>query len=110
MRTKFPVCTHFLNKCSFNAGKLIRASALWEDAAVTESRQRRMLLDTAGLYFRAFHTVPDTVNASNGMPMNAVRGLLDMIARLASEFQPSEIVACWDDDCSRSSTTPATCG
>ncbi|MBC7441923.1 MAG: 5'-3' exonuclease [Ramlibacter sp.] len=57
-----------------------------------------MLLDTAGLYFRAFHGVPDTVRAPNGMPVNAVRGLLDMLARLASEFQPSEIVACWDDD------------
>ena len=71
---------------------------MWEDAAVTEQRERRMLLDTAALYFRAFYAVPDTVRAPNGMPVNAVRGLLDMIARLASEFQPSEIVACWDDD------------
>ena len=57
-----------------------------------------MLLDSASLYFRAFHGVPDTVRAPNGDPVNAVRGLLDMIARLATEFQPSEIVACWDDD------------
>ncbi|MFC5929864.1 5'-3' exonuclease [Cryobacterium melibiosiphilum] len=57
-----------------------------------------MLLDTAGLYFRAFYGVPDTVRAPNGEPINAVRGLLDMIARLAAEFEPTEIVACWDDD------------
>ncbi|HSP52908.1 MAG TPA: 5'-3' exonuclease [Cryobacterium sp.] len=57
-----------------------------------------MLLDTAALYFRAFYGVPDTVRAPNGEPVNAVRGLLDMIARLATEFQPTEIVACWDDD------------
>ena len=57
-----------------------------------------MLLDTAALYFRAFYGVPDTVHAPNGMPINAVRGLLDIIARLASDFQPTEIVACWDDD------------
>lgn len=57
-----------------------------------------MLLDTAGLYFRAFHGVPDTTRAPDGTPVNAVRGLLDMIARLVSEFQPTEIVACWDDD------------
>ncbi|PXA72047.1 5'-3' exonuclease [Cryobacterium arcticum] len=57
-----------------------------------------MLLDTAAMYFRAFHGVPDTVQAPNGMPINAVRGLLDMIARLSTEFQPTEIVACWDDD------------
>ena len=71
---------------------------MWEDAAVTDQRERRMLLDTAALYFRAFYAVPDTVRAPNGMPVNAVRGLLDIIARLAAEFQPSEIVACWDDD------------
>ena len=57
-----------------------------------------MLLDSASLYFRAFFGVPDTVRAPNGEPVNAVRGLLDMIARLATEFQPTEIVACWDDD------------
>jgi 5'-3' exonuclease len=71
---------------------------MWEDAAVTDQRERRMLLDTAALYFRAFYAVPDSVHAPNGMPVNAVRGLLDIIARLASEFQPTEIVACWDDD------------
>ncbi|WP_066598499.1 5'-3' exonuclease [Cryobacterium arcticum] len=57
-----------------------------------------MLLDTAALYFRAFHGVPDTVVAPGGEPVNAVRGLLDMIARLTTEFRPTEIVACWDDD------------
>ncbi|MGY4858725.1 5'-3' exonuclease [Cryobacterium sp. AP23] len=57
-----------------------------------------MLLDTAAMYFRAFYGVPDTVLAPNGEPINAVRGLLDMIARLSTEFQPTEIVACWDDD------------
>jgi 5'-3' exonuclease len=59
---------------------------------------RRMLLDTASLYFRAFHGVPDTVRAPDGTPVNAIRGLLDMIARLVGEFAPSDLVACWDDD------------
>lgn len=71
---------------------------MWKDAAVDHNRERRMLLDTAALYFRAFHALPDTVRAPNGMPVNAVRGLLDIIARLVSEFEPTEIVACWDDD------------
>jgi 5'-3' exonuclease len=71
---------------------------MWQDAAVTTNPERRMLLDTAALYFRAFHGVPDTVQAPNGDPINAVRGLLDMIARLTTEFEPTEIVACWDDD------------
>jgi 5'-3' exonuclease len=57
-----------------------------------------MLLDTAGVYFRAFYSVPDTVTAPDGMPVNAVRGTLDAIARLVTEFGPAEVVACWDDD------------
>ncbi|GAB2459784.1 5'-3' exonuclease [Conyzicola lurida] len=57
-----------------------------------------MLLDTASLYFRAFHGVPDTVRSPDGEPVNAIRGLLDMIAKLVGEFAPSDLVACWDDD------------
>ncbi|WP_208004412.1 5'-3' exonuclease [Labedella populi] len=58
---------------------------------------RLMLLDTASLYFRAFHGVPDSIRRADGTPVNAVRGLLDMIARLTAEFGPSDLVACWDD-------------
>ena len=56
-----------------------------------------MLLDTASLYFRAFHGVPDTVRSPDGKPVNAIRGLLDMIAKLVGEFEPTDLVACWDD-------------
>ena len=57
-----------------------------------------MLLDTASLYFRAFHGVPEQVRAPDGTPVNAIRGLLDMIARLVSTRRPGRLVACWDDD------------
>jgi len=56
-----------------------------------------MLLDTASLYFRAFYGVPDSVRSPNGTSVNAVRGLLDIIARLVTEFEPTSLVACWDD-------------
>jgi 5'-3' exonuclease len=59
---------------------------------------RLMLLDTASLYFRAFYGVPDSITRSNGTPVNAVRGLLDMIARLTTEFEATHLVACWDDN------------
>src|SRR5215203_3030881 len=59
---------------------------------------RLMLLDTASLYFRAFYGVPDSLTRADGTPVNAVRGLLDMIARLVTEFEPTHLVACWDDD------------
>lgn len=57
-----------------------------------------LLLDTASLYFRAFFGVPDSVRAPDGTPVNAVRGLLDMIARLVADHRPARLVACWDDD------------
>ncbi len=59
---------------------------------------RLMLLDTAALYFRGFYGVPDTVRAPDGTPVNAVRGLLDIIARLVTDYRPDQLVACWDDD------------
>jgi 5'-3' exonuclease len=57
-----------------------------------------MLLDSASLYFRAFFGVPDTVRAPDGMPVNAVRGLLDTIGRLVRARPPTRLVACLDAD------------
>lgn len=59
---------------------------------------RLMLLDTAGIYFRAFYGVPDTVTAPDGTVVNAVRGTLDIVARLVGQFSPTHVIACWDDD------------
>ncbi|MDQ1128851.1 5'-3' exonuclease [Microbacterium sp. SORGH_AS_0888] len=60
--------------------------------------QRLMLLDTASLYFRAFYGVPESVTAPDGTPVNAVRGMLDFVAKLVSTYRPTHVVACWDDD------------
>ncbi|CAL4859488.1 5'-3' exonuclease [Microbacterium sp. MM2322] len=60
--------------------------------------ERLMLLDSASVYFRAFYGVPDTVKAADGRPVNAVRGFLDMIAKLVSTYEPTHVIACWDDD------------
>jgi 5'-3' exonuclease len=57
-----------------------------------------MLLDTASLYFRAFFGVPDSFKAPDGTPVNAVRGLLDFIARLVTDYQPTHLACCWDND------------
>jgi 5'-3' exonuclease len=56
-----------------------------------------MLLDTASLYFRAFHGMPDTVTAPDGTPVNAVRGLLDQMTFLVKARKPDSLVACWDN-------------
>src|SRR3954463_13936932 len=57
-----------------------------------------MLLDAASLYFRAFYGVPTSVTTPDGRPINAVRGFLDMTARLVTTYRPDRLVACWDDD------------
>ncbi|WP_449408495.1 5'-3' exonuclease [Microbacterium maritypicum] len=57
-----------------------------------------LLLDTASLYFRAFYGVPDKVTAPDGSPINAARGLLDIVAKLVTLYEPTHVVACWDDD------------
>jgi 5'-3' exonuclease len=60
--------------------------------------RRLMLLDTASLYFRAYFGVPDSVRAPDGTPVNAVRGLLDFMARLVQDHHPDDLVACMDAD------------
>jgi 5'-3' exonuclease len=58
-----------------------------------------MLLDSASLYFRAFYGIPpESMTAPDGTPVNAVRGLLDMIARLVRAYRPGQLVACLDAD------------
>jgi 5'-3' exonuclease len=57
-----------------------------------------MLLDTPSLYFRAFYGVPESIKAPDGTPVNAVRGLLDFIARLVRDRRPNRMVACMDAD------------
>lgn len=57
-----------------------------------------MLLDSASLYFRAFHGVPEHIRAPDGTPVGAVRGFIDTIARLVSDLRPARLVACWDED------------
>jgi 5'-3' exonuclease len=57
-----------------------------------------MLLDTPSLYFRAFFGIPDTVTAPDGSPVNAVRGLIDMIATLVRRHSPTHLAATMDAD------------
>jgi 5'-3' exonuclease len=56
------------------------------------------LLDAPSLWYRAFHGVPESVTAPDGSPVNAVRGTLDLIARIVRDTQPARLVACLDLD------------
>ncbi len=59
--------------------------------------QRLLLFDTASLYFRAFHGIPATLRAADGRPVNAVRGLLDFLARFITDYSPTQVACCWDN-------------
>lgn len=60
--------------------------------------RRLLLLDTASLYFRAYFGVPKTITTEAGQPVNAVRGLLDFIAKFVRETGATDVVCCWDND------------
>ncbi|AQP47048.1 hypothetical protein BW730_05465 [Tessaracoccus aquimaris] len=57
-----------------------------------------MAFDTSYLYFRAFFGVPNTFHAVDGTPVNAVRGTLDFISRLLTQYGPDVFACAWDDD------------
>ncbi len=57
-----------------------------------------MLLDSASLWYHAYYGMPDTLLSPSGMPVNAIRGYLDMTARLIDMYSPNRIVACIEGD------------
>ena len=57
-----------------------------------------LLIDSASLWYRAYYGMPDTMVAPDGMPVNAIRGFLDMTARLVTQYKPNRIVACLEGD------------
>ncbi len=65
---------------------------------VNAEQPHLMLLDTASLYYRSFFGIPEKVQAPDGTPVNAVRGLLDSISLLVSQYRPDQLVCCWDND------------
>ncbi|MCX6419940.1 MAG: 5'-3' exonuclease, partial [Actinobacteria bacterium] len=57
-----------------------------------------MLIDSASLWYRAYYGMPDTLLAPDGTPVNAIKGFLDMSARLIQKYQPNRLIACLDGD------------
>ena len=57
-----------------------------------------MLLDSASLWYRAYFGMPDTLVSPSGMPVNAIRGYLDMTSRLIVKYKPDRLVACLEGD------------
>ncbi|MDP8977324.1 MAG: 5'-3' exonuclease [Actinomycetota bacterium] len=58
----------------------------------------RLLLDTSSLMYRAFFALPASITGTDGRPVNAVRGYLDMCAHVVAQRRPRRIVHVLDDD------------
>ena len=59
---------------------------------------RWLLGDGSSLIFRAFYGVPASVRAPDGHPVNAIRGFLDVLARLIAERRPGAVAIATDED------------
>jgi 5'-3' exonuclease len=57
-----------------------------------------LVLDSASLYYRAFHALPESMTAPDGRPHNAIRGFLSTVTRLVDAYSPVDVVPCWDED------------
>lgn len=57
-----------------------------------------IVLDSASLYYRAFHALPESMTAPDGYPNNAVRGFLSTVTRLVRQHDCGYVIAAWDDD------------
>lgn len=57
-----------------------------------------ILLDTSSLMYRAYFSVPPTIVGTDGRPVNAIHGYLDMTARLIGSRHPDELVHVYDHD------------
>jgi 5'-3' exonuclease len=57
-----------------------------------------LLLDGASMWFRSYFGVPSSITAPDGRPVNAVRGFLDSVATLITQYQPGRLVVCLDLD------------
>ena len=57
-----------------------------------------LVLDSASLYYRAFHSLPESMTAPDGTPHNALRGFLATVARLVRQHGATSLAPAWDAD------------
>ncbi len=57
-----------------------------------------LLVDSASMYFRSFHALPESMTAPDGRPHNAIRGFLQTLTRLLEAHCPGGLACCWDED------------
>jgi 5'-3' exonuclease len=57
-----------------------------------------MFVDGSSLIFRAFFGVPTTMRSPDGRPINGVRGFMDRLATLITEYRPGRLAVASDEE------------
>ena len=60
------------------------------------------LIDASVWVFRAYFSLPDSIRAPDGRPMNAVWGFAGFLGDLLDRAEPSHVAACFDESLSTS--------
>lgn len=71
---------------------------LCQTARMSAQQRPILVVDSASLYYRSFHALPESMVAPDGRPHNALRGFLSTVTRLVSQHSPAAVVAGWDVD------------
>jgi 5'-3' exonuclease len=57
-----------------------------------------LLMDASSVLYRAYFAIPRSVTGTDGKPVNAVHGYLDMTSRLIASRRPARVVHVYDHD------------
>ncbi|HXM55511.1 MAG TPA: 5'-3' exonuclease [Candidatus Dormibacteraeota bacterium] len=57
-----------------------------------------MFVDGSSLIFRAFFGVPTSMRSPDGKPVNGVRGFMDRLATLVTEYRPGRLAVASDEE------------
>lgn len=69
-----------------------------DSVGVTGSERATVhLIDSLPYVFRAFHSLPSSMRAPDGRPINAVHGFASMLARYLEEEAPTHLALCFDE-------------
>ena len=63
---------------------------------MSDKRRTFAVIDGNSLMHRAFHAVPPTMNAPDGLPTNAIFGFLNMFLKMIDAFNPDGVVVAFD--------------
>lgn len=57
-----------------------------------------LLVDGSSIIFRAFFGIPQSFKSPSGSPVNAIRGFVDNLARLVTDYRPHSLAIATDED------------